>query len=265
MTLAVSTFGQKMIAGKYCDYFDSHLSLNTDSTWDYSYHFDLTSSWSYGRWKINNDTVFLINTPIYDTVRYFDSINKTIDTLVLSIDKKSEQIILDTAIGYDMQSGGQNRVPVPKRLYYKNDRLYEISDNGQLKEKKVYCPFRQKKFEPYYEKQKLRNGDYKVYFNSKNYDNYKIRISNDSYKKYTKQDTIKGKIIRISDYILVFRDDVNDSKIEKSDLAQLIDKSFGEQCIEIIDFGFSRIKFRSTYIGNLHITINEGELIKENK
>jgi hypothetical protein len=152
--LIFSSYGQKDVSGKYHNYFSSELILNTDSSYYYSYHFDLCSSWSSGKWTYKNDTILLMYIPVYDTLMYYDSTNnKTIDTLVLSNDSKTNQISFNEWLLNELSSGGQNRVSNPTRLLYRKTRLYEIQENGQLKDKKIYCPFRQKKFEAYYIKQ----------------------------------------------------------------------------------------------------------------
>jgi hypothetical protein len=45
-------------------------------------------------------------------------------------------------------------------------------------------------------------------------------------------------------------------------LKQQLNKSFGDQCIEIQKFNGDSIKFRITYTGNLHVTVDEGYYVK---
>ena len=56
------------ISGKYFNYSGCKLDLLTDSSYSFSYHFDLSSSWSIGKWTISKDTLLLKNIPIYDTL-----------------------------------------------------------------------------------------------------------------------------------------------------------------------------------------------------
>jgi len=154
LTLVGSSSGQDIKIGKYHNFFSSNLTLNSDSTYFYSYRFDLTSSWSIGKWTISNDTIYLKNIPIFDTVNYSDTIGNFKpsfgDSLILSMDEKPERISSGGAIGSLISSGGQNRTLNPVKLFYKNDKLYEVKQNGKLIKKKIYCPFRQKKFKPFY-------------------------------------------------------------------------------------------------------------------
>ncbi len=154
LILTVSSSGQVIKTGKYHNFFSSELTLNPDSTYYYAYHFDLSSSWSSGKWTINNDTIYLINIPIFDTVNYNDSIGSFKpspgDSLILSMDQKSERISSGSAIISLICSGGQNRSPNPVKLVYKKEKLFEVGQNGKLIKKRIYCPFRQKKFKPYY-------------------------------------------------------------------------------------------------------------------
>jgi hypothetical protein len=158
LILTISSSGQVIKTGKYHNFFSSELTLNPDSTYYYSYHFDLSSSWSSGKWAINSDTVYFTNIPIFDTVNYNDSIGNfkpsSGDSLILSMDQISERISSGSAITSLICSGGQNRSPNPVKLFYKKEKLFEVGLNGKLITKRIYCPFRQKKFKPYYIKTK---------------------------------------------------------------------------------------------------------------
>ena len=149
-TLIPFVSGQSII-GKYHDYFGSKLHLDSDSTFTYTWNFDLSSSWSKGKWSVLNDTVYLNYVPIYDSVTYFDStLNRQVDTLILSSDINSERISLNEFIGNVISGGGQNRKPCPNKLYYMRNRLYAIGWNGKLEKKRVFSTLRQKKYKPYY-------------------------------------------------------------------------------------------------------------------
>lgn len=113
--------------GKYSDNSGSQLELKSDSSFKYSWRFDLVSSWSVGKWILKNDTIIFQVNPIYDTLRIPDKItglNK--DTLVLSSDEvkgviDNTQFALET-----ISSGGQNRFKMPKQLYVKKEKLYYL-------------------------------------------------------------------------------------------------------------------------------------------
>jgi hypothetical protein len=49
-----------------------------------------------------------------------------------------------------------------------------------------------------------------------------------------------------------------------SDLAKFLRKSFGQECIEVNELVHvgNTFNFRTTYTGNLHITVNTGQFIK---
>jgi hypothetical protein len=55
------SYGQTNInrlIGKYADYSGDKIELKGDSTFYYSWRFDLMSSWSKGKWSIKNDTIY---------------------------------------------------------------------------------------------------------------------------------------------------------------------------------------------------------------
>ena len=74
-------------------------------------------------------------------------------------------------------------------------------------------------------------------------------------------DTLKGDIRWIYDCYFVLKVDgrVPDTA---GGISTLLDRSFGEQCFELKKASEDTIFFRTTYTGNVHITANEGRLIK---
>jgi len=125
---------QKNIEGEYYNHFGSNLKINSDKTFIYTWNFDLASSWSKGKWKIKNDTVYFQTIPIYDTLRR----PNFKDSLVLSVNQKPE-LITDYSIIYieALSSGGQNRQLMNSKLYFDGEKLIEIKENGKLNTKKV--------------------------------------------------------------------------------------------------------------------------------
>jgi hypothetical protein len=145
-------FGQTKYVGKFCDNFGSCFEIKADSTFDYRFNCDLIHSWSKGIWKTDADTLYFKYVPIYDNLKYQDS-KIRIDTLILSPDEYSETIKPDSTEFYIMGMDGplfQNRIKSPRKLFYKNDKLFEIAQNGKLIRKKAKHILNQEKYHPWY-------------------------------------------------------------------------------------------------------------------
>jgi hypothetical protein len=126
---------QSKFIGKYSG-FPGVLELKKDSTYTYNWAYDLSSSWSVGFWYTNKDTLYLTNTPIYDTL-YIPGSQSNDYKLVLSLNEFSE--IIDSSI-YELtiQSfRGQNRWYPPTKLYLKRRRLYFLI-NGKVDKGKAF-------------------------------------------------------------------------------------------------------------------------------
>ncbi|MBZ5857315.1 hypothetical protein [Flavihumibacter profundi] len=145
--LSTSSFGQNRMLGRYRDYFGSRVELSSDSTFKYSWQFDLASSWTKGTWTLVNDTLFFHMKPIYDTLLYLNRSNSLVDTLILSEDEKPERISFSDTIY--LSSGGQNYQICPDKLFFKNERLYKIW-NGSLVRKKQKGFWTGKKWDPWF-------------------------------------------------------------------------------------------------------------------
>jgi len=153
----------QVISGKYYNYSGCKLDLLTDSSYFFSYHFDLSSSWSIGKWTISKDTLLLKNIPIYDTLIVTDTTwtlpaakvfsVKRSEELVLSTDEKSGKISLTESIMNSISGGGQNRMLPPSKLIIKKGKLYQLNKNGRLDRKKVEDLFSKKKYKTYYKKE----------------------------------------------------------------------------------------------------------------
>ena len=152
----LSATAQEFPVGEYRNYFSSAFIFKADYTYMYSYHFDLSSSWSSGKWKYSNDTLYLTNIPIYDTLITYDTTywdissepySIKIDTsLVLSSDTIIGRIPSDIHVLNSISGGGQNRFTHPEILVFKKARLYELNENGSLKSKKVKRMFGNKRY-----------------------------------------------------------------------------------------------------------------------
>jgi len=70
LSISFSLFAQKIMAGRYRDYFGSRIELNVDSTFKYTWNFDLSASWTKGTWTLVGDTVYFQMIPTYDTLSH---------------------------------------------------------------------------------------------------------------------------------------------------------------------------------------------------
>ena len=66
-------YNQSKILGTYANNFGDAIEIRSDSTFMYKYEFDLISSWSIGKWKTDNDTIFFEIKSIMDTLRIRNS------------------------------------------------------------------------------------------------------------------------------------------------------------------------------------------------
>ena len=148
LLLPLELFAQSKYVGEYYDHFGSNLKLKPDTTFEHTWRFDLSSSWTKGTWKVSNDTIYLNIKPVYDTLLVKNN-GSVVDSLVLSLDSKAESISMEEyAIG-TVTSGGQNRHTIPTKLYYSRNKLIEVDEHGKLKRKRVRDLWR-KKHVPWY-------------------------------------------------------------------------------------------------------------------
>ena len=167
--LITSTYqieAQIKICGIYRDYFGCQFEIYPDSTFRYTFGFDTESSWSKGKWKIKNDTVYFTTILVFDTIKYIDpKTNLAADSLFLSIDEKSnlgfdsvyimrnrEKVYIPV---YNLKT--QNTHPAIDKLYYRKNKLYEITPDGKLKSKKVKGFWTQKKVPSWFVKMNPKN------------------------------------------------------------------------------------------------------------
>jgi hypothetical protein len=148
------TFGQDKYVGIYNDRFSESLELKSDSTFVHNYRFDLSSSWTTGKWKVSNDTIYFKSELVSDSLQIRDSNgNKIKDSLVLSADHKINRIELNEFIMSSLSSGGQNRVKPPNKLYWKRKKLYRINENETLDLRKLKAFWTDKKYKTYFRKE----------------------------------------------------------------------------------------------------------------
>ena len=115
------------------------------------------------------------------------------------------------------------------------------------------------------------SGTYKVKYDQNLYDTNLISITfaDSTYEKTFwngKRDL--GKIIRWHDanknqhWVRLID---NYPTTEQGKLDRLAKKSFGTPVIEFLEGANDTLKFRTTYAANLHITLNEGRLIRDRR
>ncbi len=144
---------QNEIAGIYRDRFSNRIELKVDSTFIHNYRFDLSSSWTTGKWRFKNDTIYLNTKLIMDTLQIRNSANKIIkNSLVLSSDQKANRIESNEHILSQISSGGQNRDKPPKKLFWKKEKLYRLKSNGNLDLRKLKQFWTGKKYKTYFRK-----------------------------------------------------------------------------------------------------------------
>jgi hypothetical protein len=147
-------FGQDKIVGIYNDRFSESIELKADSTFIHNYRFDLSSSWTIGKWKISKDTLYLKTELVLDTLNTITVENKiTNDSLVLSSDFKPNRITIKEYAINSISGGGQNRVKPPTKLYWKRRKLYRINENGTLDLRKLKAFWTDKKYKTYFTKE----------------------------------------------------------------------------------------------------------------
>lgn len=149
LTISLNLFAQDRVAGRYRNYFGSRIQLNVDSTFKYTWHFDLSGSWTKGTWSLKNDTVYFRMIPTYDTVRCKNNDGTFADKLILSADEISEKMTSDEYVGMGLSSGGQNIQPYPDKLFFKRQKLFEVK-NGKLVKKKIKGFWTKKKWRPWF-------------------------------------------------------------------------------------------------------------------
>lgn len=113
---------------------------------------------------------------------------------------------------------------------------------------------------------KLSNGKYKVLFSDyfKQYENYEIKITNNTYVKYLNNgDSTLGTVKWNNDCTLILSPTIKAYSDSLTVFEKLHQTSFGNHLIEIKIVKGDTIYFRTTYTSALQITINEGKFIRE--
>ena len=137
--------------GEYENHFGSEININKDSTYNYSWHFDLSYSWIDGKWEIHGDTILLSPILVYDTLSFYDSLSSSVtDSLILSRDRKPSRITMKK-IESDMSlSDCQNCFGSPRKLFFEDGKLYDINNKGEIRKAKRKGIIGNKKYPPYF-------------------------------------------------------------------------------------------------------------------
>jgi hypothetical protein len=149
IVICTSLNAQSIVAGHYRNYFGGSLNIVPDSTFKYSWHFDLQGSWTNGKWRMIKDTVYFTMIPVYDTITHAIKNGEIVDSLVLSLDEIPKRTTINLNVLY---SGGQNIQPYPTKLLYRKNRLYEIDKHGKLDKKWGKNLWSKRKWPPWFTK-----------------------------------------------------------------------------------------------------------------
>jgi hypothetical protein len=129
LTTSICSWGQELV-GNYAAYYGHTLQLRKDSTFRYEWQFDLASSWSVGKWRVEKGIVYLNIRPVLDTLAR----DGQPDSLVLSVDEKSTKIHVQEFVGGLLSGGGQGRSieRIPDRLEIRGKRLHPMNKSGKI-------------------------------------------------------------------------------------------------------------------------------------
>ena len=142
---------QNNIFGKYQNEFGETLILKSDKTFEYTWNFDLASSWNDGTWKIVGKNVFLDVAEVRDSVL----LNGKVE-MVLSSDRISNKITNEEYALSLISAGGQSRNPLNLKYLLSRGKLYTFSKDGKLRNEKIKSFSNSNKFfKPWFEKKLL--------------------------------------------------------------------------------------------------------------
>lgn len=130
--LSIHSFSQHKISGVYQNELGEKLILHPDKTFEYTWGFDLASSWNIGTWDFKkNKYIYLSTVEVKDTLRIDNKIQ-----LVLSPDKISNQISNIEYFASSISGGGQSRSLPPNKLILKDKVLFTFFKSGKIRNKK---------------------------------------------------------------------------------------------------------------------------------
>jgi len=111
----------------------------------------------------------------------------------------------------------------------------------------------------------LTNGNYRAEYTFNSLEaRFQIKIDSNGFTQTWQNGIFKtGKIVWISNCMFKL-DYTGKDAADSSDLGKIMEKAFGEKCIDLKGAHGDTIDFRTTFSGNLEITGNEGRFIKIN-
>jgi len=131
---------QNICIGKYSAYYGEIIFIYEDSTFKYINGYP-RHQWAKGIWRTCHDTMYLIYTPVYDTLRVYTSENVLIkESLTLSYDEYPSQInhiltnrslLPEQDFSVILNFLKQNGSIFPKKLLFRRKKLYEFDEFGK--------------------------------------------------------------------------------------------------------------------------------------
>ena len=108
----------------------------------------------------------------------------------------------------------------------------------------------------------LPDGLYRLEYTRNSFENASmIKIKNETFYQFKQNgDTLKGKIDWIYNCSFIFNYEIR--KIDTNSLEVVLSKSFGRSFVELNKEYGDTVIFRTTFTGNLEITLNEGQFIR---
>ena len=136
LTLSNNLLAQSKIAGHYRNHFFSDIQLKSDGTFEYNWYHHFYGSWTKGTWWSRGDTVYFHVVPMYDTLSIIEN-GKSADSLILSKYSNPRRVTPQQLTEVTIQSIEQNRIVLPDKMVFKENKLYEIKDGRLVTEKRI--------------------------------------------------------------------------------------------------------------------------------
>jgi hypothetical protein len=109
----------------------------------------------------------------------------------------------------------------------------------------------------------LPDGHYTLTFSRNPNERIHVKFNDDNFVQYLENgDSVSANIQSISSCLFKLHYLGQSMIATINHLKQQANKSFRDECIEIQRISRDTIKFRTTYTGNLHVTVDDGYYIK---
>jgi hypothetical protein len=135
--------GRLPFYGTWVDFFSSQLKISADSTFEYSWGYDGTGSWTTGKWTREKDTLYFRSVPVYD-VYHFVTNNEIKDSTALARFPES-RLITALPDSDEIRLTQQNAHPMPDKLCFYKNKLLLFDPQGNLMTGKIPSPYMGKK------------------------------------------------------------------------------------------------------------------------